>query len=351
MDAIDPIRYARTRNYSDGAISYLSPYLSRGVISTKLVMDHLRGKGYAFSEVEKFIQELAWRDYWQQVWLAKGNDINEDLKQAQGDVLHHLLPETIIKAQTGIEAVDLAIRSFYQTGYLHNHMRMYIAAIACNMGKSHWRTPAQWMYYHLLDGDWASNALSWQWVAGSNANKKYVANQDNINRYFHSQQKGSFLDVPYEAFDDFPCPPELETTIRPDLTSQLPQTESLRIEAELPCLLYTYYNLDPLWKQGEQANRILILEPSVFEQYPVSTACLDFAINLGKNIEDLQIYVGEFEEFISSYNPSSIVYKEHPLNQHFIGQKESRDWMFSVKGYFPSFFGFWKRCKKELKSW
>ena len=51
------------------------------------------------------------------------------------------------------------------------------------------------MYYHLLDGDWASNALSWQWVAGSNANKKYYANQDNINKYFNSSQKQTFLDV------------------------------------------------------------------------------------------------------------------------------------------------------------
>ena len=108
------------------------------------------------------------------------------------------------------------------TGHLHNHMRMYLASIACNIAKSHWKHPAQWMYYHLLDGDWASNALSWQWVAGTNSNKKYFANQDNINTFFYGSQKGSFLDVPYEAFENIPCPENLSASIVVDFKTPLP---------------------------------------------------------------------------------------------------------------------------------
>ena len=72
IDAIDPLKYRASRNYINGAVSYLSPYISRGVISTKFIFDEILKKGHHPQQAEKFIQELAWRDYWQQVWIAKG---------------------------------------------------------------------------------------------------------------------------------------------------------------------------------------------------------------------------------------------------------------------------------------
>ena len=65
---------------------------------------------------------------------------------------------------------------------------MYVASIACNIAQSHWIVPAKWMYYYLLDADWASNSLSWQWVAGTNL-KKYFANQQNINNLFYQSNR------------------------------------------------------------------------------------------------------------------------------------------------------------------
>ena len=215
LDHLDPIAYGKTRNFIDGAVTKLSPYISRGVISTKLVMEKVLANGYDPYQIEKFLQELAWRDYWQQVWIEKGEAINHDLKHEQWDVENHEMPITIDQAQTGIEAIDEAIGEFYQNGYLHNHIRMYIAAIACNIGKAHWKVPAQWMYYYLLDGDWASNALSWQWVAGANANKKYVANQENINKYCYTNQRDGFLNVPYSEFEHMSIPEELRETHLP----------------------------------------------------------------------------------------------------------------------------------------
>ena len=67
----------------------------------------------------------------------------------------------------GIESIDFAINGLYEKGYLHNHSRMYIASIACNIGKAYWLTPSKWMYYHLLDGDIASNVGGWQWAAST----------------------------------------------------------------------------------------------------------------------------------------------------------------------------------------
>jgi deoxyribodipyrimidine photo-lyase len=351
IDQVDPVDYGRTRNFIDGDVSRLSPYISRGVISTKQVMKRTLDRGFDIDDIKKWLQELAWRDYWQQVWIEKGNDINSDLRHPQPDVENHQMPEVIVEANTGIKAIDEAIEDFYETGYLHNHIRMYIAAICCNMGKSHWKVPAQWMYYHLKDADWASNALSWQWVAGSNSNKKYVANQSNINKYCNTDQNGTFLDVPYEAFDDFKTPDILKELTHPTFETPLPDSDELIIDPKKPTLIYNFYNLDPTWKQDEEANRILLFEPSIFEHYPVSQNTIDFILALGKNIPGLQVLTGEFDELIDQYSisESKIYFKEHPLNHNYKGTEEARDWMFSVTGYYPSFFKFWKRAKKELK--
>ena len=64
-------------------MSYLSAYISRGVISTKFILKTLLDNNYNPAHIEKFIQELAWRDYWQQIWVSKGNLINSDLKHNQ----------------------------------------------------------------------------------------------------------------------------------------------------------------------------------------------------------------------------------------------------------------------------
>lgn len=345
---IDPIAYGSSRNYLDGAVSYLSPYISRGVISTKFVFQYLLKSGYQPNSMLKFIQELAWRDYWQQVWIAKREAINQDLKHPQKPVTTNGLSKAIQKGTTGINVIDSAINEFYNAGYLHNHLRMYIASIACNIGQNHWKYPAQWMYYHLLDADWASNALSWQWVAGTNSNKKYYANQENINNFCYSNQTDTFLDVSYDKITNLKIPEVLLPSETIELITPLPNQKEIKINRNLPTLIYNFYNLDPLWKKEKNANRILLLEPSHFKQYPVSQKSIDFISNLSKNIEDIQVFVGEFNELESIYNLDSIYYKEHPLNQHYRGIEEERDWMFSVKGYYPSFFAFWKKCKKEI---
>jgi len=346
---INPVKYGSTRNFINGSVTYLSPYISRGIISTKFVLSEVLKKGYKPAQIEKFIQELAWRDYWQQVWIAKGDALNQDLKQEQKPVSNTSISNAITAGETGIEAIDNAIRDFYRTGYLHNHLRMYIASLACNIGQSYWLFPAKWMYYHLLDADWASNALSWQWVSGANANKKYFANQENINKYCFTKQKDTFLDVPYQAFDSMQLPEVLKDTPYLELKTPLPKQKALEIDELLPTCIYNFYNLDPIWKKDLAANRILVLEPSHFQQYPVSQKTIDFILNFAtENLANIQIFVGEFNDLKKGYALKNCFYKEHPSNNHYQGIEESRDWMFDVQGYYPSFFAFWKKCKKQL---
>jgi deoxyribodipyrimidine photo-lyase len=348
IQQIDPVQYARSRNFSDGAVTHLSPYISRGVISTKQVFDHLLSLDLPWQRIEKLVQELAWRDYWQNTWIAKGDGINEDLKHAQDPVSNHGISDAIVDHRTGINAIDDAIGDLFKTGYMHNHMRMYVASVACNVAQSHWLTPARWMYYHLLDGDWASNALSWQWVAGSNANKKYYANQDNINKYFNSSQRQTFLDVDYEQFSTLAIPESLLECSNFDLLTDLSDTSNIQLERDKKTLVYNYYNLDPDWHDDEEVQRVLLLEPSFFKTYPVSQKCIDFIMQLANNIADIKILVAEFESLTQQVDPAHIIYKEHPTNRHYLGTEEPRSLMFDVSGDYPSFFAFWKKCKKLI---
>lgn len=346
---IEPVRYAKTRNFKSGAVSRLSPYISRGVISTQQVFNHLLELDLEWKSIEKFVQELAWRDYWQQVWIAKREGIFQDLKQEQQPIANHQMPTAVLEGDCGIEAVDQALEEFYQSGYLHNHMRMYIAAICCNVAKAHWLTPARWMYANLLDGDLASNHLSWQWVAGANANKKYYANQENINKFFESNQRNTFLDVAYEAFDLLPTPEVLKESAPFEMETALPKTDTDLVLENRKTLLYNYYNLDPYWHAQDEMQSVLLLEPSIFKKHPVSKKCIDFTLALAQNIPNIKVMVGEFSELEKQIDTAHLIYKEHPLNAHYKGTEEARDWMFSVTGYFPSFFKFWNKCLKSMK--
>jgi deoxyribodipyrimidine photo-lyase len=355
VNQINPVPYAKSRNFIDGAVTYLSPYISRGVISVKQVQDSVLQKGHYPAAIEKFLQELAWREYFQRVWQAKGESLFQDIKQSQADVTHHHMIEAIANAKTGITAIDKKINEFYETGYMHNHVRMYVASITCNIGKAHWSAPAQWMYYHLLDGDLASNTCSWQWVAGSFSSKKYYCNQENINRYTHTNQTNTFLDKPTEALWNAPLPDVLKSTVMLNLNTRLPVAGKPVIDTNKHTLIYNSFNLDPCWRHSEDVNRILLLEPSHFQKFPVSEKVLAFIIDLAQNIPGCQLMIGEVSELKDCYKNSALgeqglVSKEHPAFNHYPGIKDQRDWIYpEVEGYFNSFFSFWKKCEKYLR--
>lgn len=346
MNGIDPLAYARTRNFINGKITYLSPYISRGLISGKQVFDTIITKGFGFEQSEKLIQELAWREYFQRVWQQLDDELFNDIYHFNNGIRHRRVQTSLINAATGIESIDHAIRELYNDGYMHNHVRMYVAGISCNIGKAYWQMPSQWMYYHLLDGDLASNTCSWQWVAGSFSSKKYYCNQENINRYTYSKQQNSFLDKPYDELQKMDVPEVLKETTSLPLSTVLPRNEkNLVIDKTLPLLIYNSYNLDPEWRKNEKANRVLLLEPSHFKKYPVSEKVIQFVIDLSMNIEGIQLFVGEVNEIPHIHQLPAVHSKEHPAFRHYPGKKDERDWIFpSVKGYYKSFFQFWKAC-------
>ena len=204
LAAVDPHVYARTRNALDGAVTRLSPYLTHGVLSLREVYESVNTR-HPLDAKHKFVFELGWRAYWHHVWEHLGDSIHRSIHTGllPDDAYQAEIPADVLEARTGIPAIDLAVRELYETGYVHNHARMWLASYVVHLRKVHWHVGAQWMLGHLLDGDVASNHLSWQWVAGTGSSKPYLFNADNVAKYApaHWHSPGTAIDTSYEALD------------------------------------------------------------------------------------------------------------------------------------------------------
>ena len=187
LQAIQPAKYGRTRNFLDGAVTRLSPYIRHGVLTLDTVRNEALARAERPSQIEKFIQELGWRDYWQRVYRRHPERIWEDVEPYktgfQADHYAAELPQDIATGSTGVACIDQFIATLLQTGYLHNHARMYLAAYVVHWRRIRWQAGARWFLHHLIDGDPASNNLSWQWVASTFGGKPYIFNLDNVRKY------------------------------------------------------------------------------------------------------------------------------------------------------------------------
>jgi len=146
---------------------------------------------FAPSTAEKFIREVFWRTYWKG-WLQLRPGVWDqyqsalrgawDAVQTQGGLRRDW--EAACKGETGIDAFDAWARELVNTGYLHNHARMWFASIWIFTLRLPWELGADFFLRHLLDGDPASNTLGWRWVAGiQTKGKTYLARPDNIAKY------------------------------------------------------------------------------------------------------------------------------------------------------------------------
>lgn len=241
--AIDIAAYGKTRNGLNGKVTRLSPYITHGFISIPDLFERLPRLTLA----DKLAFEFGWREFFHHVWSREGERILSDMRPGLPGVRYaRQLPDDIREGRTGIAAIDRAVHELYATGYLHNHARMWIASYVVHLRKVHWRAGADWMFAHLLDGDLASNHLSWQWVAATFSSKPYLFNAENVARYapadWHSA--GSVIDTSYEALDRIarsnetvaPSPalmgmdePELVATPSDPLMASMPKTERIRL--------------------------------------------------------------------------------------------------------------------------
>ena len=209
--SIKPSEYARSRNAIDGAVTGLSPYLTHGILGMAEVARIVHNR-HPLGFDDKLVFEFAWREFFHHVWSRAGQNGDAILRDMHGQLPWHgryadTLPVDICEGRTGVAAIDNAVRILYATGYLHNHLRMWLASYVVHVRKVHWRAGADWLYGHLLDGDLASNHLSWQWVAATFSSKPYLFNFENVSKYAPSRARaawdcsGTAIDQSYEALD------------------------------------------------------------------------------------------------------------------------------------------------------
>ena len=187
--------YARLRNVDYGPrentqVSNLSPWIRHRLINEQEVVAATVSV-HGTRGTEKFIQEACWRTYWKgwleqhpSVWRDYTTALEEHIEEVTNtpELAHRL--EAATSGSTGIECFDFWSRELIDTGYLHNHARMWFASIWIFTLKLPWELGADFFLRHLIDGDAASNTLSWRWVAGlQTRGKTYLARPDNIMRY------------------------------------------------------------------------------------------------------------------------------------------------------------------------
>ncbi len=189
LQQVNPERYAATRNHLNGAVTRLSAYLRHGVLTLAEVRRAVLNR--AGAKAEKLVQELAWRDYYQRVYARIGDGIWKDRESSKTgwrpvDYAAEL-PADIAAGETGLMCIDSFAHELHRTGSLHNHARMWMAAYIIHFRRVRWQAGAAWFLAHLLDGDPASNNLSWQWVASTFAVKPYYFNRDNLEQFTDGQ--------------------------------------------------------------------------------------------------------------------------------------------------------------------
>ncbi|WP_407572730.1 FAD-binding domain-containing protein [Deinococcus altitudinis] len=189
LAAIDPVTYGRDRSSLDGHVSRLSPYLRHGVLTLAEVRDAAltHAPRTAPSRVWKYINELSWRDYSVRVYAEVGDLIWQDFGPYKtglpSSAYAHEFPADIGDGATGAACIDAWSRELRETGYLHNHVRMWMASYVVHHRRVWWQAGASWFITHLIDGDPSSNNLGWQWVASTWREYPYLWNRGNLLKY------------------------------------------------------------------------------------------------------------------------------------------------------------------------
>jgi deoxyribodipyrimidine photo-lyase len=158
--------------------SRLSPHLHFGEIGPRQVFQsvrfalHDRRSGALAKSGENFLSELGWREFSHSLLFHNPTMPDRNLR-AEFDRFPWLRSAANLKAWqhglTGYPIVDAGMRELWQTGWMHNRVRMVVASFLIKHLLLDWRHGEKWFWDTLVDADLANNAASWQWVAGSGA--------------------------------------------------------------------------------------------------------------------------------------------------------------------------------------
>lgn len=276
--------YAQKRNFDDcHHVSVLSPYIRHGLLRETEILQAVLAQG-SYAQYEKFIQEVFWRNYWKG-WLQMRPGIWADYR-SEVDRADPTNPDylTAIEGHTGIACFDHWVAQLKETGYLHNHARMWFASIWIFTLQLPWALGAAFFYRHLYDGDAAANTLSWRWVAGlQTIGKTYLARADNIEKFTNGRFRPNHLAQQAEPLSG---PPH-------------PDPRALQLNATCPemptnaCVLLTDDDVVTDHLPQDYPRRYLSID-----QNPISSSVLTFKNNMmGEEFKN------DFDVVITSHTP------------------------------------------------
>ncbi len=153
--------------------SRLSPYLQFGQISPHQIWYAVKDQGYEYAsrvDVQHFLTELVWREFSYNVLFHTPTVTHKNLQKKFDHLTWRSSKSDLESWQqglTGYPLVDAGMRELWQTGYMHNRVRMVVASFLIKNLRIDWREGEAWFWDLLVDADLASNSFNWQWVAGS----------------------------------------------------------------------------------------------------------------------------------------------------------------------------------------
>jgi len=163
-------KYTHDRDFpAIDATSRMSPYLHFGQISPKEVIVYLIKKT-SEDKVAPFFRQLVWREFGM-YFLYHFPHVAEKNWREKFDHFPWKKSKSLFdkwkKGETGYPIVDAGMKQLWETGWMHNRVRMIVASFLIKDLMIHWREGAEWFWNTLVDADLANNTLGWQWVAGS----------------------------------------------------------------------------------------------------------------------------------------------------------------------------------------
>jgi len=357
LRVVDAEAYAKTRNYLNGTVTHLSPYFRHGCITikeaVKFVHEQFERSG------EKLLFEFAWREYWRHVWYANGMAIMQAIHAPKVQLDFKPLASTIQTGDTGLPCMDDFINNLISRGYIHNHARMWLAAYIVHWLKNDWQLAANWMHDLLLDGDYASNHLSWQWVASTFSYKPYFFNQENLAKYTHHKFcdtcqavcpfNDTYANLEQMLFKPNQQPVRQFKPIKPIKQQEVMVGNKSLVWVHDEMLSPTH----PLMKRPEE--KVFIFDPLFYQDW--SMLRLQFMADCLAEMPEVTVWIGDTATVLNTLNVHHIITQATP-NQQLKEQVSAfeTDWMDEefvceialTPDDLKSFTQFWKKASNNF---
>lgn len=312
LHSIEVSTYARNRNFLNGAVTHLSPYIRHGCLTLHEVFNYVKKQSNPLAD--RLLMQLAWRDYWRQVWFAEGDAIFSELEPPKAIIHHEPLSEDIIKGKTGLPCMDAFIRDLLTTGYVHNHARMWLASYIVHHRKIDWRAAADWFEAHLLDGDFASNHLSWQWVVSTFSSKPYFANKETISRFTGEQHCASCRVIcPFNGSDETLSNQLFNQTISPAakeyVITHLPK-KAVSSHIALAVFVHDEMLSAANTLLEKPFPKIFVFDPKIHGAWSLNR--LQFVADCLSEMKDVEVWLGDTYEVLMNRGVGRVITQDTP---------------------------------------